>query len=173
MAQPVFFEQCSFKQKASDILLGFGLYLGPGLFVKFSVFVVIGTVFFGNAADYSAGIPGSNDPVWNILCNYTSGTYDGIASDMYSGENDRVASNPYIISDGHTDAIFIKCISCVRMHRMACRIDGNIGRDLAVVSNNDFCHINNRAVVIHKQVFSHFNVASIVTVKGRIDKCPF
>ena len=51
------------------------------------------------------------------------------------------------------------------MERMPCCIDGHIGGHLAVVADLYLRHINDRTVIVCKEIFAYFDVGAVVTVK--------
>ena len=59
------------------------------------------------------------------------------------------------------------------MDRMACRIDRDIGSDLAVVADHYFADVNDRAVVVYESIFADLDIVAVVAVEGRVDPCPF
>ena len=145
----------------------------PGFFVEFPVFEIQFFVIICNFADNFAGISGGNGPVGNVFCNHTSGSNDYVITDMYARTNNSISTNPDIISNNYFDSIFICGITSVRMYRVSGCVYSHIRSHLTVNANFYFCHIENRTVVVGKEIFAHLNVISIVTVEGRVDKCSF
>ena len=142
----------------------------PAGFVELPIPKVEFPVCLRNLADNPARISRGNYPVWNIFCHYASSPDHRIAPNMDSRADYGIASDPHVIPDGHFYPIFIGGVSSIWMHRMARRINRHIGGHLAVISNRHFRYVQNCTVIIGKKIFSHLDMAAIITVKRRIHK---
>lgn len=142
----------------------------PCLVINFFLMEQLSSVCLCDLADYAAGISCCNGPGGDIFGNDAPGTDDCIISDMYAGAHYRVSSQPYIVTDGHFFAIFKSGIASIRVNRMSCRIDGYVGRHLAVIAYFYFGHIDNRTVIIGKEIFTYLDVGTVVTIKRWINK---
>lgn len=59
------------------------------------------------------------------------------------------------------------------MDGMSCRIDGYVRRELAVVPDLYFCHVNDSTVVVGEEVLSDFDMCAVIAVKRRVNKSVF
>lgn len=141
--------------------------------IKFSIFVVIILIFLCDFAYDSAGISGGYDIVGKVLCHDASGADHYVISNFYAGHDYGVSANPYIVAYGDGDAVFIARVSCIRVNGMPGGVYGNVGRNLGIFANDDLAYIQHSEIVIGKEVFSHFNIASVVAVKRGVDEYIF
>ena len=144
--------------------------ISPGFLVEFFILIELFPVSFPDLAQDPAWISGSKAPVGDVPGDDAARSDRDVVSDGDPGEDDSIAADPDIVTNSDGLAVFIKGITTVRMNRMAGCVDGYIGGHLAVVADLYLCHIQDRAVVVGKEVFSHFDVGSVITVKGRIDE---
>lgn len=140
------------------------------LYVENALLVIKVFIFVGNFTKDVAGIADGDDIVGKILCHNASGADYYVIADFDTGHDYGVSANPHIVPYGDGDAVLIAGISGFRMERVSGGVDGHIRRNLGIFPNNDFAYIQDGKVVIGKEIFTYFDVASVVTMKRSIDK---
>lgn len=125
----------------------------PSLIVDLASAKVGASVSFRDLAKYAAGISCGDGPRGDIFGDYASGADHHIVTDMNTGKDDGAAADPDVIADGDTDTVLIHGAPGFGMNRMAGGVDRYIGSKLAVVSDGDPGHIQDRAVIVGKKFF--------------------
>lgn len=152
---------------------GVGLFFGlhsEKLFVDLPLFEIILSVFFGDLADHLAGISRGERPIGNVLGDDAARTDHGVVADMNTGADHDISADPHVVADGNADAVFAAAAAHIGMERVSRGIQRYVGGDQAIVSDPDLGVVENDTVVIGEEVFAHFDIASVVAVKRRIDK---
>ena len=72
------------------------------------------------------------------------------------------------MTDGHTDTVFISCVSGGRMHGMTGRINRYIGGHLTIISDHHGSHVDDGAVVVRKKILSDVNVTAVIAEERRV-----
>ena len=145
-------------------------YILPCFGIELSILIIIFLILFRDLSDHPARIPYSHNPVGNIFCHHAPRADYCIASDVYARHDDGVATDPDIITDSYADAILIHGVAGNRMERMSCRIDGYIWSHLAIVADLYLRHIDDRAVIVCKEVFPYFDMGAVITIEWWIDE---
>jgi uncharacterized protein (DUF2062 family) len=75
-----------------------------------------------------------NDIRRNIFRNDTPRAYNRMITDIHSGENDHISSQPDIVADGNRAGVFKAFVPLSGIERMDCRIKATIRTDKNVIA---------------------------------------
>ena len=75
--------------------------------IKFPVFKIVFSILLRDCAQHPAGIAHCDHIIRNILCHNAPGADYHIVPNGYARIDHCIASQPYIVADGHADAVFI------------------------------------------------------------------
>ena len=118
-------------------------------------------------SDYFAGIADGKRIGGNIFYDYTSGSDHAIITNGYSGQYADVSTYPYVVADGDWFCIFQPAVTMLNIKWMSGCIETTSGRDKNIVAKRDFRLIKNYAIDVHVEVFSQFDIVSVVAMEGR------
>ena len=90
---------------------------------------------------------------------------------MHARQYHGIAADPYVMTDINLNAILIGCVSGCGMDGMAGCVNRYVGGHLAVVTDGHRSHIDDGAVVVGKEILPHVDMATVITIKGRVQKC--
>ena len=164
------------KIPSTDIVKGFFLRIFQGVekfLINFSVFKIIGLIFFCDWTDYTARIACCKRPIGNVFCNDATSADDWIIANPHARANYNVAANSYVVTDNDFHTVFVAECSYIGVQGMPCRIKSYVRRNETIFTKCDFRIVEKGAVIIDKTVFPYMDIWSIIAIKGRIDKGRF
>lgn len=131
-----------------------------------------GSGLFGSldGTDDSARVANGQGVDWNVLGYYTSGTDDTVVSDGDTGQYADKGTYPYIVAYMNGLGIFQSLIPLLHIQGMACCIESAVGSNKHVVAKGDGRSVQDDAVHIAIEVFTHADIIAIVAIEGLLDE---
>ena len=120
-------------------------------------------VFISDFSYHMAWITYGYTVARNILYNNTASTNDNIISNSDSRHHLNTCTNPDIISHRNRISKFKSLISTFCINWMSRSIKTTVRCDKDIISKSYWSTINNDSIMIRKEVFSYFDVVTIIT----------
>ena len=98
-----------------------------------------------------------------------SRTDDGTVADGYTAENHGVSSDPYPVADPDGCSGSDVGFASGKIDRMSSRVNGNIRPEQTVISDGNLGNVQNRAVIVAKEVVSDMDMFAEVTGERGIE----
>ena len=109
------------------------------------------------------------DAGWDVVCDYTAGSDDGVVADGDAGEDDRTSADPDVAADADWFAALEVGASSFGVAGMVCGVDLDGGPDLGAIADFDGVDVEEDAVEVEEDAGAEMDVVAVVAEEGWAD----